>query len=278
MLTGGQIQSLGFKGATTLPTAPLAWTVAANPPGQTGDPALYSGSGTDRDEAAVTPITVPAGSSSLTFNALWDLELGWDFAFVQISTDGGATYTSIPCTGTTTDHDPGAVAEVVEKLPGFTGVSGGTGVWTAQTCSLSAYAGQSVLLAFRTVHDPAVEGNGVLDPSGFWVDDITVGGTLVSDGSSLAPFKSLSQTRPTAVSNFTVTLLSIDSKSKKITVKRFPLTGEFSISGQANVQKYIDKKADFVGAVVTYNDPSESVTQYAPYQLTVNGVVQPGGA
>ena len=88
---GGQIQSLGFKGATTLPTAPLAWTIAANPPGQTGDPALYSGSGTDRDEAAVTPITVPAGSSSLTFNALWDLELGWDFAFVQISTDGGAT-------------------------------------------------------------------------------------------------------------------------------------------------------------------------------------------
>ena len=80
------------------------------------------------------------------------------------------------------------------------------------------------------------------------------------------------------MSNFTVTLLSIDSKSKKITVKRFPLTGEFSISGQANVQKYIDKKADFVGAVVTYNDPSESATQYAPYQLTVNGIVQPGGA
>ena len=278
MLTGGQIQSLGFKGATTLPTAPLAWTIAANPPGQTGDPALYSGSGTDRDEAAVTPVTVPAGSPSLTFNALWDLELGWDYAFVQISTDGGATYTSIPCTDTTTDHDPGAVAEVVEKLPGFTGLSGDTGVWTAQTCSLSAYAGQSVLLAFRTVHDPAVEGNGELDPSGFWVDDITVGGTLVSDGSSLAPFKSLSETRPTAVSNFTVTLLSIDAKSKKITVKRFPLTGEFSISGQADVQKYIDKKADFVGAVVTYNDPSESVTQYAPYQLTVNGVVQPGGA
>ena len=278
MLTGAQIQSIGFKGATSLPTTPLAWTVAANPPGQPGDPALYSGSGTDRDEAAVTPITVPSGSPSLTFNALWDLEIGWDFGFVQISTDGGATYTSIPCTDTTSDHDPGAVAEVVEKLPGFTGVSGGTGAWRPQTCSLSAYAGQSVLLAFRTVHDPAVEGNGVLEPSGLWIDDVVVNGTVVSDGSSLAPFKSLSETRPTAVSNFTVTLISIDSRSKKITIKRFPLTGEFSISGEANVQKYLDKKADFVGAVVTYNDPSESATQYAPYQLTVNGVVQPGGA
>jgi hypothetical protein len=278
MLTGAQIQSLGFKGATTLPTRPLAWTIAANPPGHPDNPALYSGSGTDRDEAAVTPVSVPAGSPNLTFNGLWDMELGWDFGYVQISTDGGATYTSIPCTDTTSEHDPGAVADVVEKLPGFTGVSGTTGLWRQQTCSLSAYAGQNVLLAFRTVHDPAVEGNGVLDPSGFWVDDVAVNGTVVSNGASLAPFKSISETRPTAVSNFTVTLLSIDSKSKKITVKRFPLTGEFAISGQANVQKYIDKKADFVGAVVTYNDPSESTTQYAPYQLTVNGVVQPGGA
>jgi bacillopeptidase F (M6 metalloprotease family) len=210
--------------------------------------------------------------------AVLDLELGWDFGFVQISTDGGATYTSIPCTDTTSDHDPGAVAEVVEKLPGFTGVSGGTGTWRAQTCSLAAYAGKSVLLGFRTVHDPAVEGNGVLNPSGLWVDDVRVNTTLVSDGSSLTPFKSLSETRPTAVSNLTVTLLSIDSKSRKITVKRFPLTGDFALSGRANVQKYIDKKADFVGAVVTYNEPSESSTQYAPYQLTINGVVQPGGA
>jgi len=138
--------------------------------------------------------------------------------------------------------------------------------------------GQSVLLGFRVVNDPEVQGNGELDPPGMWVDDVRVNGARVSDGSSLAPFKLLSETRPTAVSNFTVTRLSIDSKSKKITVKRFPLAGDFALSGKANVQKYIDKKADFVGAVVTYNDPSETATQYAPYQLTVNGVVQPGGA
>jgi Immune inhibitor A peptidase M6 len=278
MLTGAQIDSIAFKGATSLAPAPLAWSVVASPPGQTGDAALYSGTGNNRDEAAVTPITVPSGSPSLTFNALWDLETGWDFGFVQVSTDGGATYTSISCTDTTSTHDPDAVAEVVDKLPGFTGVSGGTGTWRPQTCSLAAYAGQSVQLAFRVVNDPAVQGNGSLAQPGLYVDDIAVNGTVISDGSSLTPFKSISQTRPTAVSNFTVTLLSIDSKSRKITVKQIPLTGEFAVSGNANVQKYIDKKADFVGAVVTYNDPSESSTQYASYQLTVNGVVQPGGA
>jgi hypothetical protein len=43
------------------------------------------------------------------------------------------------------------------------------------------------------------------------------------------------------------------------------------------VQKYVDRKADFVAAVVFYDDPSETSTQYAPYRLAVNGVTQPGG-
>ena len=32
-----------------------------------------------------------------------------------------------------------------------------------------------------------------------------------------------------------------------------------------------------VGAIVMYDEPSESIAKYAPYSLTVNGVVQPGG-
>lgn len=35
--------------------------------------------------------------------------------------------------------------------------------------------------------------------------------------------------------------------------------------------------ADTVVAVVAYDEPTERVQQYAPYRLTVNGVVQPGG-
>jgi hypothetical protein len=33
-----------------------------------------------------------------------------------------------------------------------------------------------------------------------------------------------------------------------------------------------------VVAVVAYDEPTEQVSQYAPYTLTVNGVVQPGGS
>jgi hypothetical protein len=274
-LTGRQIDSLSFQGSSTLPTRPVQWTVDANPPGATGDPALYSGAANNRDEAIVRSVGVPTGAgASLTFNSLWNEELGWDFGFVQVSTDGGATYTSVACTDTTTETNPDALPTAKENVPGFTGYSGG---WKAETCSLSAYAGQTVLLAFRAFNDPAALGESAAIPPGFWVDDVTLGGMLISDGASLTGWQSFTQVRPNTVSGFTVTVLSIDTSKGKITIKRLPLTGDFAVSGQANVQKYIDKQADFVGVIVFYDDPSETSTQYAPYRLTVNGVTQPGG-
>jgi hypothetical protein len=274
-LSGRQIDSLSFQGSTTLPSLPVQWTVAANPPLATGDPALFSGAANNRDEAIVREVSVPAGAgATLTFDALWNEELGWDFGFVQVSTDGGATYTSVACTDTTTVTNPDALPTAKENVPGFTGFSGS---WKPETCSLSAYAGTTVLLAFRVFNDPAVLGESAAVPPGFWVDDVRVGGTLISDGSTLAGWRSFTEVRPSTVAGFTVTILSIDTSKGKITVKQLPLTGDFAVSGRANVQKYIDKNADFVGAIVFYDDPSETSFQYAPYRLTVNGVTQPGG-
>jgi len=269
-LNGRQINSLSFQGSTTLPTRAVQWTVDPSPPGHTGNPALYSGFGNNRDEAIVKQITV--SGPSLTFDAQWNEELGWDFGFVQISTDGGATYQSLACTDTTTTTDPDALPTAKENVPGFTGYSGG---WKSETCSLSGYTGD-VLLAFRAFNDPATLGESTAIPPGFWVDNVMVGSTLISDGTSLAGWKSFTETRPNTVAGFTVSIISIDGK--KITVKRLPLMGNFTVSGSANVQKYIDKNAGFVGAVVTYDDPTETSTQYAPYTLSVNGVTQPGGS
>jgi hypothetical protein len=78
------------------------------------------------------------------------------------------------------------------------------------------------------------------------------------------------------VANFVVTIMSVNGN--KITLNQLPLNTDFAVTNKANVQKYIDKNADFVAAIVTYADPSETAGKYAPYQLTVNGVVQPGGA
>jgi hypothetical protein len=38
-----------------------------------------------------------------------------------------------------------------------------------------------------------------------------------------------------------------------------------------------DPKIDTVAALVMYDEPSESINQYARYTLKANGVTQPGG-
>ena len=158
------------------------------------------------------------------------------------------------------------------------GLAAGDPAWVPVRCDLGSYAGKTVLLAFRTINDPASQGNGYLDAPGFYVDDVTVAGAAVSDGSTVAGLRSLSEVKPGVVSGFTVHIVSIESARKRISVVKLPLTDPFVLRGKANVQRYVSKRADFVGAVVTYDDPAETSTQYAPYRLVVNGVVQPGGS
>jgi hypothetical protein len=169
---------------------------------------------------------------------------------------------------------PGAPSK--ENVPGFTGFPG---EWRPETCSLAAYAGRTVLLAFRAFNDPNTLGTEPPVALGFWVDDVSVGGTLISDGTSLAGWQSFTEVRSNPVSGFSVRIISMRTDKKKDTIKvrLLELTGDFNLTSKAKVQKYVDKKADFVAAVVFYDDPSETSTQYAPYRLTVNGVTQPGG-
>ena len=126
---------------TVPPPLPVAWTVDGNPPTALGNAALYSGADDERDEAIVRQVKVPNGrAAQLTFSALWNEEPGWDFGFAQVSDDGGATYSSLSCTDTTSDYDPGAFATAVENVPGFSGYSE---TFRPQSCSLAAYAGKT---------------------------------------------------------------------------------------------------------------------------------------
>jgi hypothetical protein len=166
---------------------------------------------------------------------------------------------------------------VVANLPGFSGDSAG---WKAETCSLASYAGQTVLLAFRAINDPGTQGVDPTIPAGFWVDDVAVGGTTISDGSSLTGWQSPTQIHPIAVNGFTVQLVAWKTNVKgPIAITRLRLNGNFdaTVTGQ-QLQKVLGGvRADFVGAIVMYDEPTEAITDYAPYALTANGVAQPGG-
>jgi hypothetical protein len=271
------IRRLRFDGSATHTPLPVQWTVDANPPQAAGDPALYSGAENNRDEAIVRSVPVPAGAgASLTFNAFWNEELGWDFGFVQVSTDGGATYKSLACTDTTTQTDPGALPTAKQNVPGFTGYSG---TWKPQTCSLAAYAGQTVLLSFRAFNDQLVLGQSPDAPPGFWVDDIAVGGTVISDGTSLTGWQSPTQVRPVPVHGFTVQLVAWNTRAHNaVRLAQVRLNQNFDARlSQDRLEDLLgEANADFVGAIVTYDEPTESITHYAPYTLTVETRVRGG--
>ena len=269
------IRSLSFNGASVLPPKPIEWTVAADPPGQTGDPALYSGTGDLFDRAIVRSVTVPAADPNLRFNAQWNLEDGWDFTFVQVSTNGGATYQSVRCTDSrpTLAENPAtypAVSNIRVHFPGFTGDSAG---WKAETCNLAAYAGQTVLLSFRNMTDPNTQGNGIAIPPGFWLDDVSVGATTLSDGSTLTGWQSATQARPTPVEGFTVQLLAFKQQgTSPVRIAKVNLNSNFDATLNARQLAGLlgqGNNADFVGAIVMYDESTESINDYAPYSLTV---------
>ncbi len=152
---------------------------------------------------------MPAGSPTLTFLAKYGAEPGFDYAYVQVSTDGGATYTSIPGDKTV----DGAARPGPERKH--------RGLRATHATDLAAYAGQKVLLSFRYVSD------GGVNQGGFMVDDIAVGGTDISDGSSLAAFKSPTQIKATAVNNFNVKVIGIDP-AHHIAWQLFDFNGKYS--------------------------------------------------
>lgn len=276
------LRSLGFDGATRIPAQPVEWVVDPAPPGG-GPAALYSGAGNDLDRTIVRPLTVPAGGASLGFQAQWNVEEdpsgGWDFTFVQVSTDGGATYASIPCTSSRTDASPNARLVMHENLPGYTAYS----AWRSETCDLSALAGKQILLAFRHLTDGSIPGDpddpAATIPPGFWLRGLTLAGAPVADGSSLAGWLSPSQARPTAVHGFTLQLVAYSERgSKHGAVLRIPLDRQHDreLPGWI-LRRLLPDRADLLGAVVVHDDPTETVQDPAPYTLRVNGVLQPGG-
>jgi immune inhibitor A len=143
----------------------------------TGTKAFWSTMGNSIDTTMTRDVTLPSGTVSLAFRAWYEIETCWDYAYLRVSTDGGATWTNVATNLSDSGNENGQ-----NFGNGITGVSGlakvcdrssGTPAWVNGTANLSAYAGQAVKLQFRYWTDPFVAARG------FEVDDITVNGTLI---------------------------------------------------------------------------------------------------
>jgi hypothetical protein len=269
-LSAKQIRSISFDGEAAHEPKPVEWTVDPSPAGHAGNPSLYSGAGDNLDRAIIRQVTIPAAPATLTADMQWDTEIGFDSGYVQISTDDGQTWTSLGNADTVDELDAGADQVLVDNLPGLNGDSGG---WRSESFDVSAYAGQTVLLAFRYITDVNTGGDG------WWVDDVRLNGTLVSDGASLDGWQSATQLHPVPIAGYTVQLVGYTKDHKKASVATLRLNrrSDGFWSSKA-ISKLLEKKADTVAVLVMYDEPTETIFDYAPYALRVNGVLQPGGS
>jgi hypothetical protein len=120
---------------------------------------FYSGTANNlnRSISAKYPYTV-VSNDTLRFWTWYNTEPNWDYAYVEISTDGQA-YTNIPGNISSTTNPNGS-----NRGNGITGASSG---WVQGKFPLSAYVGQDVYLRFTYASDGAVNNEG------FYVDDIS---------------------------------------------------------------------------------------------------------
>ncbi|MGD8996827.1 MAG: immune inhibitor A [Anaerolineae bacterium] len=239
-----ELAKLTFNGVdyTTFPTG---WS-------SDGD-VLWSGTGDLLDNWAIFETT---GGGELKIDTLWDLEDYWDFGFVQVSTDGGYTWTSLEDNEgySTYDYDPSAHPKVVENVPGLTSW---VPDWVTLSYDLSSYAGQDILIGFRLVTDWATH------YGGWWIDNVYMDDALVTDCSDAGFFKDITEVVPIN-NDFTVTFVGIKGKGNgnQYKVHTMKLDG-MTEDGLFELNKILNWANEAV-MLVTFDAP-EGFTGYADY-------------
>ncbi len=120
---------------------------------------FYSGQDDHLNNKVTTQngISVQLGDT-LKFWCWYEIETDWDYAYVEISTDGGNSFFSLPG-NITTNYNPHGN----NMGNGITGSSGG---WVEGIFDLSDYVGEQIYLRLRYVTDSYV------NYEGFYADDI----------------------------------------------------------------------------------------------------------
>jgi len=172
---------LGPLGATTkqaqglfvvLPENVNPFVTALGDP-TSGEHAWYSTAGNSLDVTMTREVTLPAAANiGLSMNAWYQIETCWDYAYVRVSTDGGANWTNLATSESDATNPNGQ-----NDGNGISGISGradvcdnssGNALWVPLTANLTPYAGKTIQLQVRYETDPFVVG------IGFEFDDLVI--------------------------------------------------------------------------------------------------------
>ncbi|HEY1015193.1 MAG TPA: hypothetical protein VGE07_20980, partial [Herpetosiphonaceae bacterium] len=134
-------RTIVFSGAATVPVLG-----AGVPPGG-GGRFWWGGRGDSRISTLSAALRVPEGGASLRFDAWHDIEQDYDYAYLTLSEDGGATWQPLAIPASEPGNPLG-----LNLGQGVTGQSGG---WREQQADLGRWAGKEISLRFWLVNDEA---------------------------------------------------------------------------------------------------------------------------
>lgn len=105
-------------------------------------------------------------TATLQYHTWYDIEIGYDYAYVSISADGGKSWDTLLTTASVNSDPHGK--NIGNGITGISG-SGNTPAWVTQSADLTAWAGQpDLLLRFEYITDDAVQ------HAGLAIDDVSI--------------------------------------------------------------------------------------------------------
>ncbi len=149
-LQSGRLR-LSFDGSETLPLLPIA--------PHSGAHFWWSNRGDQADSTLTRALDLRGTErATLRFWMAYEIEADYDYAYVEVSTDGGRSWQMLSGRYTTTSNPNGN-----NFGRGYTGISGGgeRAEWVQEEIDLSPFAGWPILLRFELVTDDAYNAPGL---------------------------------------------------------------------------------------------------------------------
>ena len=125
-----------------------------------GSKFYYSGAADNLNTTMTRSVALPAGSASVSAKVRYNIEKGYDYAYLTVN----GTKVSTNLSNSTVDPS---------------GIEGTSSGWVELTANLAAYAGQTVTIGFGYSTDGGVQGQDPSVPAGFSADDISISGQSV---------------------------------------------------------------------------------------------------
>ncbi len=200
-------------------------------------------------------LTRYSGPLSLNYWTWYDIEDGWDWVYLEASTDGENW--SILTTPSGTDEN----SQGSNFGWGYTGYSGGKSspVWIYESVDLSQFAGQNLILRFEYITDSNVTGEG------FLLDDLSIPeiGYQADFENDAAGWQAAGWARIQNVLPQTYKLALI-SEGDATNIQYVPLASDIT----ADIPFTIDNTVDNVILVVS--GTTRFTHQLAPYRFSVS--------